>query len=239
MKKILYILLILLCYSSYSQNKIVKKEVQVSYVLSQNGKLTPDGNVTEKHYNTSGKLIYESIKNFWPEVKREINYIKKYFYTDDKILDSTLVFDGDKLLLKVEYQHDSSGLEIGATEILPSGKKSFNAKYYYNDKLQKVKEHLFSSEGVLFTLKEYFYDADGKLIEERGYDRGTPKYRYVFKYDKNKFLIEKKQYDNKNKLVKLFRYKNNKQGLPLEYKETTYADREKVVKIVKFNYEYH
>lgn len=236
---LLFIIILLICFNTYSQDKVVKKETQTSYNVSKSGKLTPDGTIIEKHYNMSGKVILESNKSFWPEVNKEVSYIKKYFYTNEKILDSVHVFEGEKLLLKVEYQHDSSGLEIGATEILPGGQKSFSAKYSYNNKLQKVKEQLFSRDGILFTVKEYFYDSSGNLIEERGYDRGTPKYKYVYKYDKNMFLIERKQYDNKNKLVKQTKYKNNKQGLPLEFKETTFAGKDKTVKIVKFSYEYH
>ncbi len=240
MKLFIYILIFLsFFYISFSQNKIIKKETQTSFILNKDGKLIPDGNVIEKHYNKSGKIIFESNNTFWSEVNKQVNYIKKYYYTNDVVLDSTLVFEGDKLLLKVENETDSSGLEIGAVEILPNGKKSFKAKYYYNEKKQKIKEQLFSPDGVLFTLKEYFYDPKGNLVEERGYDRGTPKYRFLLKYDKKKYLIEKKQFDGKNNLIKLIKYKNDKSGLPLEHKETNYSGKEKIVKVVKYNYEFY
>lgn len=240
MKLFAYIFILISFFASgLSQSKIVKKETQTSYILNKDGKLIPDGNVIEKHYNKSGKVVYESNKTFWQEANREVNYIKKYFYTNEIILDSSFVYDGDKLLLKVEHNNDSTGLEIGAVEILPSGKKSFNAKYHYNEKRQKVKEQLFSSDGILFTLKEYFYDSNGKLSEERGYDRGTPKYRFLFRYDKKGFLIEKKHFDGNNKLVKLMKYKNDKYGLPLECKETSFTGKEKSVKIIKYSYEYY
>lgn len=220
----------------FSQPKKMKSETQTSHVQESNGSLVPDGSVVLKHYDEKGNIIFESNKRFWQEVQKEITYNTKYFYNDKRILDSSVLFEGDRLILKLVYEYDEAGTAIGAVEILPDGKTSFRTKYFYNDKKLKIKEIITNPEGVTYTEKEYFYDKKGRLIEEKGKDRGTPRYRWLFKYDKNNFLVERKMFDGNGNLVRTNNYKNNAEGKPVKETESSPASP---LRIIKYEYVYY
>jgi hypothetical protein len=183
-------------------------------------------------------VIEESNKRFWENVQKTIVYIRKYYYNDNNLLDSSVLFEGEKCVLKLVYFHDSTGLTTGAVEILPSGAESFNTQYFYNNKKKLIREILFNPDGRLYTEKGYKYDNKNNLIEELGKEHGSIKYKWVYKYDKKKFLIERKDFDGADKLIRLHRFENNKEGHPLKETEISNGLNGNVVRVIKYTYEY-
>ncbi len=220
----------------FSQPKNIKSETQTSYAKESNDKLVPDGSVVVKHYDESGKIVSESNQRFWQEIQKEITYNTKYFYNSQGLLDSSVLLEGEKFVLKLVYEYDTAGTAIGAVEILPDGKPSFRTKYFYNDKKLKIKEIISNPEGATYTEKEYFYDKKGKLIEEKGKDRGTPRYRWLFKYDKKNLLVERKMFDGSGNLVRTNNYKNNAEGKPVKETESSPGSP---LRIIKYEYIYY
>ncbi len=220
----------------FAQSKNINSETQTSYTKESNDKLVPDGSVVVKHYNERGKIVSESNKRLWKEIQKEITYNTKYFYNSQGLLDSSVLLEGEKFVLKLVYENDSTGTPIGAVEILPDGKPSFRTKYIYDDKNLKSREIISNPEGVVYTEKEYFYDKKGKLIEENGKDRGTLRYRWLFKYDKNNFLVERKMFDGNGNLVRTNNYKNNAEGKPVNETESSPGSP---LRIIKYEYVYY
>ncbi len=232
----LFTILMTINNSVFSQTKKIKTETQTSYIKESEDKFVPDGSVVVKHYDEQGKIVLESNKRFWQEIQKEVIYNTKYFYNSGGLLDSSVLFEGEKFVLKLLYEYDTAGTAIGAVEILPDGNSSFRTKYLYNDKNLKVKEIISNPEGVTYTEKEFFYDEDGKLIEEKGKDRGAPRYSWVFKYDKKNFLVERKMFDRSGKLVRTNKYENNKQGKIVKETEISAGN---TIRIVKYEYVYY
>lgn len=224
--------------TSFAQVKIVKKETQISFVKNADGKLIPDGSEVTKYYDEMGNLIEDINKRFWSEIQKTIVYTRKYYYTSNK-LDSSVLYDSAKSILKLVYEYDSTGILRDAAEILPNGNISFKTKYFYNERKNKIREQLFNADGVLFTEKNFKYDNNNNLIEESGKDKGNPRYKWVYKYDKNNFLIERKDYDGTGSLLRTHSFKKNKYGKPSEEVETTLSSSGKKIRIVKYSYEYY
>lgn len=220
----------------FPQPKKIKSETQTNYIKEANGNLVADGSVVIKHYDEKGKIVSESNQRFWQEVQKKITYNTKYFYNSQGLLDSSVLREGEKLVLKLVYEYDTAGTVIGAVEILPDGKSSFRTKYFYNDKKLKVREIISSPEGVTYTEKEYSYDKKGNLKEEKGKDRGTPRYRWLFNYDKKNILVERKMFDGSGNLIRTNKYENNAQGKPVTETESSPGSP---LRIVKYEYLYY
>lgn len=220
----------------FSQPKIITSEIQTSYIQESKGNLVPDGSKVVKHYNERGKIVSESNKRFWQEIQKEIIYNTKYFYNSHGLLDSSVLLEGEKFVLKLVYEYDTAGTAIGAVEILPDGKPSFRTKYFYNDKKLKVKEIISNPEGVTYTEKEYSYNKKGRLVEEKGKDRGTPRYRWLFKYDKKNLLVERKMFDGNGNLIRTNNYKNNAEGKPVTETEISPGSP---LRIITYEYIYY
>lgn len=236
--KILTSLSLIFSFSLNAQEKVVKKETQTTYLQDEKRKLFAEGSEIVKLYNEKGKAIEESNKRFWEQVQKTIVYIRKYYYNDNNLLDSSVLFEGEKNVLKLVYIYDSTGLTTGAVEILPSGAESFKTQYFYNNEKKLVRENLFNPDGHLYTEKEYRYDRKNNLIEEEGKERGSLKCRWAYKYDKKNFLIERKDFDGAGKLIRLHSYEKNKEGRPLEETEISYGLKGNVVRVIKYSYEY-
>jgi hypothetical protein len=236
--KILTSLSLIFLISLNSQERVIKKETQTSYLHDEKRKLIAEGSEIVKLYNEKGKVIEESNKRFWEQVQKTIVYIRKYYYNDNNLLDSSVLFEGEKNVLKLAYFYDSTGLTSGAVEILPSGAESFKTQYFYNNEKKLIRENLFNPGGLLYTEKEYKYDRKNNLIEEKGKEQGSLKYSWVYKYDKKKFLIERKDFNGTDKLIRLHSYENNKEGRPLTETEISYGLNGNVVRVVKYSYEY-
>lgn len=220
----------------FSQPKKIKSETQTSHIQGSNGNLVPDGSVVIKHYDAKGRVVSESNRRFWQEVQKEIIYNTKYYFNSQELLDSSVLLEGEKLVLKLVYEYDTTGTVMGAVEILPDGKSSFRTKYFYNDKKLKVREIISNPEGVPYTEKEFFYDKKGNLKEEKGKDRGTPRYRWLFNYDKKNILVERKMFDGSGNLIRTNTYKNNAQGKPVTETESSPGSP---LRIVKYEYLYY
>ncbi|MDI6802386.1 MAG: hypothetical protein QME58_00890 [Bacteroidota bacterium] len=220
----------------FSQSKKIKSETQTSHTQGANGILVPDRSVVVKHYDEKGKIVSESNQRFWEEIQKEITYDTKYFYNSEELLDSSILFEGENVVLKLVYEFDTTGTVIGAVEILPDGKSSFRTKYFYNDKKLKVREIISNPEGVTYTEKEYSYNNKGKLIEEKGKDRGTPRYKWLFKYDMKNILVERKMFDGNGNLIRTNKYENNNDGKPVKETESSPGSP---LRIIKYKYIYY
>jgi hypothetical protein len=240
--KLFYKILIVSIFISvdlFSQQRILKKEVQTTFTQKEKNNLVPEGSEVSKTYREDGKIKEESNKRFWAESGKTIDYITKYFYGNAGSIDSSVLFDGEKKVLKLVYIYDSTKLNIGAVEILPSGETSFKTNYEYNKDKQKVSEILFDPKGQIFNEKTFKYNDKNLLTEETGIEKGSLRYKWIYKYDKRSFLVERKDYDRSGKLIRLHTYFNNRDGRPVKETETSYDQQGTIIRVINYSYEYY
>ena len=197
MKKIILVILSVLCLVSYGQ--LEKKSEKKNDLTEENLK----GKVKSITENT-----YEAVDKFGQIEKGDVLVDSSAVYTDDghfKIYNEK----GNKI---EENYYNSNGSLI------------YKNTYKYDEKGNKIEENYYNSNGRLYSKTTYKYDEKGNKIEEYHYDEdGKFNYKYTYKYDEKGNNIEKNNYDSNGRLYSKYTYeydKNNNWTQRIEYKNT-------------------
>jgi len=225
------------CCAAVAQPRQLKKETRLGYIPFANGKLQSDLSEDVKLYDREGRILEERDKRFVPDVRKIIILTKRNFYGQANRLDSTLVFSDSTFAMKLEMLCDSAGTEIGVQEYNSDRKKSFRSRYVCDSGKQKTRQEMYSPDGSLFNFKDFKYDKRGNLIDESGSEQGTPRYRWVYKYDSRDRLNLREDYDGKSTLVRKHRYIYNVGGQIA--RETIFNGRGEIERVMKYVYEYY
>ncbi len=116
--------------------------------------------------------------------------------------------------------------------------KSVKYKYTFNKNNYLDTLMILSSRGNLQSFFAYKYDSRGNHIESDGYNwKGKFKDKWLYKYDNNDYLIEKRMvYIDNNAWLSKWTYKNNWRGKMIEKKEFNHKGILQVTYIYKYNW---
>lgn len=195
MKKIIIILIMLLCASLYSETLGDKVYKQVSLKgetfykwLAYNAITEYDENGNEIHLKSVDKSLYEVWQNFDSNnniiyKKSSLGYLGEieefYEYNTKGLLISVKTTDG----IQEKYEYDENNNLIHFYKI--NGKEEW---YEYNSQGQKIRMKCSSGD------EEYEYDSKGNLIHKINY--------YI---NSNRIFYEtKNEYDNEGRLIHSF-----------------------------------
>lgn len=220
-----------------AQQRKVKKEIQDGFVPDNHGKLISDSSQTIKMYDVNGNVIEEVERSIWPIQHKLVVYSKKRFFGSNGRLDSMLTFVDDKFSLKLQPEYDSTGRELAVQETNSERKPGFRSKNMYDSANRKSRVEMYDSHGKLYNFRNFSYDSFGNLGEESGSEQGTPRYRWTYRYDKSKRLIERRDYSGQGLFLRKHRYLYNKENRLI--KETTLTPKGIVERVVKYRYEYY
>jgi len=237
MKTMFFFISLFLCvYCGISQQKIskedkrLKQETQTEFTIDKNGKLISNGSKTIKTYNESGRIEEEIIERFWADVQKSGSVRKKYSYDSNGVLMYYEVFSDDKFSLKLVYHYDSLGTLLKTAEINSKGNPGFYSQKIYDSVGLMIEEHLFKPDGSLYSVKEYRYNSQKQLLEEKGREGKTWKFRWVYQYNKNHQLIERIDYSGENKLLRKHKYNYASERIEVETIFNALGETERVVK---------
>jgi YD repeat-containing protein len=217
------------------ENKRLKKEVQTEFTIDHNGKRTPNGSKTVKIYNENGKIEEEIIERFWAEVQKSGSVRKKYYYDSSGMLVYYDVFSDEKFSLKLVYHYDSLGTLLKTAEINSQGNPGFYSQKIYDSVGLLSEEHLFKPDGALYSVKEYRYDSQKQLLEEKGREGKTWKFRWVYQYNNNHQLIERIDYSGEKKLLRKHQYDYTSERIEVE---TIFNAAGETERVIQYTYEF-
>lgn len=123
-----------------------------------------------------------------------------------------------QLFQKIIYKYNEKGNRLSRDVYNAFGKILLKNTYVYDDSGNKLAYNSYKPTGELIESFTYKNDNKGRMIEETltKADK-TFQMRYTYKYDAAGFTSEVAQYVNEaNNLNNSIRFKNNRQGLPLE-----------------------
>ena len=223
--------------SGYPQAKKIKKEIQDSFIPGKNGTLVSDSAQTIKNFDRNGNVVEETETSIWEVYGKMVAYTQRHFYNSAGVLDSTVMFIDEKYSMKLEPQYDSTGRESVVQEINSERNPAFRSVNKYNALNQKSRVEMSDPKGNPYNFKNYKYDTHGNLIEESGSERGEPRYRWVYKYDKRNRMIERRDYSGNGGYLRKHRYEYNKDNRLL--KEIALTPKGNVERIVKYRYEFY
>ena len=170
MKKIILVILSVLCLVSYGQ--LEKKSEKKNDLTEENLK----GKVKSIKETT-----YKAVDKFGQIEKGDVLVDSSAVYTDDgrfKIYNEK----GNKI--EENYYNSNSSLIYKNT-------------YKYDEKGNKIEENYYNSNGRLYSKTTYKYDEKGNIIEENHYDsNGRLDSKYTYEYDKNNNWTQRIEYKN-------------------------------------------
>lgn len=142
-----------------------------------------------------------------------------------------------QLFQKIIYKYDGNGRRVSRDVYNAFGKILLKNVYVYDGSGNKLSYNTYKATGELIETFTYKNDSRGRMIEETltKADK-TFQTRYTYKYDATGFTSEIAQYvQDANNLNNSIRFKNNRQGLPLEMEN--YNGSGKMTKKTVYNYD--
>ena len=227
MKKIILVILSVLCLASYGQ--LEKKSEKKNDLTEENLK----GKVKSIKENT-----YEAVEKFGQIEKGDALYDDDAFpftiYNEkgNKIEENHYYSDGS-LLDKYTYKYDENGNKIEVNNYYSDGRLILKITYKYDENGNNIEECYHYEDGILSEKHTYKYDENGNIIERNDYNFSSSlDKKYTYKYDEKGNIIEinnynsdgrldskytyKYKYDKNNNWIQQVEYKNNK---PIQIRE--------------------
>ncbi len=227
-------------YEYYKKNDTkLKRKWVAEYDKSQNKKLSEthyskDG-VTEKsrweyYYYENGKhkqtKYYKKgeLKHIWnytcddegKEQKKDVETtqvckIKEYLEDSSYVIVNRST-DNKGRITKNVTKYNKDGKILEARTYNYKGKILWGNDYRYNCKGQKIQSITYKRGGLIWLKEEWFYNND-LTVKYKYYGRkGKLKHSVEYKYNTDKQLIERAEYDKRQNLIRKYKYEYNDKG---------------------------
>ncbi len=175
---------------------------RISFGYDSNGKLTNKGKISTAKYDQKGFLTETMI--FDERGRAQNRYEYKYDNKGFRI--ESLRFDAqNKLDKKYTYSYDKLGNKIKSTRFNLESKAEKYYEYQYNSDLNLISDEWYNISGELEYKIETEYEGGFKSVSF-SYNNRNLEYKYIFKYDDKKNLIEEQKFNNTGKLVGIIQY---------------------------------
>ncbi len=168
-------------YVNYDAKKIREANIltrtQMQEKIGKNGLPEKSSPYAHYEYNEQGQILREDFYYGKRKLQRSVSYS---YNEKNQVVRKSVMYKKDKtpeLVIDLSYFNDSLISEIHFTR---NGKKTYGYRY--------------------------FYAADGKIIEQRGYKKGKINSRIEYDYYEDGSKKEVRYYEDSLKLEKTFRY---------------------------------
>jgi len=217
------------------KKQVIKKQVETGFVPDSTQQLVPDQSETIKMFDRKGNILEEQNNRIFEG--HALNYVKKNIYNERGMIDTSLVYNDNKLTEKLVYKFDAKGKQSEIHEYTGGGTPSFTTKDLYDKAGNMTRVEMYDPQNKLYNFKTYKYDKAKNLIDESGSEQGEPRYHWTYTYNSNNLLTVRKDLSGQEVLLRIhyYQYGDDNRLVREDVKDAAGV----LQRVVKYTYEFY